>query len=102
MQWENHYFQILALEMHNRNSTELRRLIADRNQLGMKKVDFEKIRESLNRVVVAFAELRKQFATLVQFFQKTRNIIDVCLNKSVNKLVDEVEVSAERSKFAAG
>ena len=53
-------------------------------------------------MVVAFAELRKQFATLVQFFQKTRNIIDVCLNKSVNKLVDEVEVSAERSKFAAG
>ena len=71
--------------------------MAETAELDMKKVDFEKIRETLKKGIIAFAELRDQWAKMVQFFQMTSNIIDVCLNKSVKKLTEQVEVAGNRT-----
>ena len=65
-------------------------------ELDMKKVNFEKIKEILEKGIFHFGELREQWSTLVQFFQMTSNIIDVCLNKSVKKLKKQVKVAANR------
>ena len=81
---------------------ELREFRAKTTKLQTEKVDFEAIKEILKEGIRTFAKLRDQWSKLVQFFQMTSNIIDVCLNKSVKKLVDEVEVSAERRKSVAG
>ena len=81
---------------------ELREFRAKTTKLQTKKVDFDAIKEILKEGILTFAKLRDQWAKLVQFFQMTSNIIDVCLNKSVKKLVDEVEVSAKRNKSVSG
>ena len=81
---------------------ELREFRAKTTKLKTKKMDFETFKEILKEGILIFAKLRDQWAKLVQFFQMTSNIIDVCLKKSVKKLVDEVEVSAERSKSVPG
>ena len=60
----------------------------------MKKVDFKKIREILRTGIMKFSELREQWSKLVQFFQKTSSIIDVCLNTSVKKLCKQLKVSS--------
>ena len=86
-----------ACERIKETSKELRQFMAETAELDMKKVDFEKIRETLRKGIVAFAELRDQWSKLVQFFQMSSNIIDVCLNKSVKKLTEKVEVVAKRS-----
>ena len=81
--------------MHNKKSEELRQFVAESKQLDMKKVDFEKIREILRTGIMKFSELREQWSKMVQFFEMTSNIIDVCLNKSVKKLIEQIEVSHE-------
>ena len=81
--------------MHNKKSEELRQFVAESMQLDMKKVDFEKIREILRTGIMKFTELREQWSKMVQFFEMTSNIIDVCLNKSVKKLTEQIEVSHE-------
>ena len=59
-------------------------------ELDIKKIDFEKIINILK-------ELRVQWSKLVQFFQMTSNFINVCLNKYVKKLTEQMEVAADRS-----
>ena len=86
-----------ACERLKETNQELRQFMAETAELDMKKVDFEKIRETLKRGIVAFAELRDQWSKMVQFFQMTTNIIDVCLNKTVKKLTEQVEVAGDRS-----
>ena len=51
---------------------------------------------TLKNVAGSIAELREQWSTLVQFFQMTTNIIDVCLNKTVKKLIEQIEVARDR------
>ena len=86
-----------ACERLQDTSKELRRFMAETAELDMKKVDFEKIKKILKEGIARFAELRKQWSQIIQFFQMTSNIIDVCLNKSVKKLTEKVEAVANRS-----
>ena len=46
--------------------------------------------------VRGLAEIRDQWSKMVQFFQMTSNIIDVCLNKSVTILTEQVKVMGKR------
>ena len=52
---------------------------------------------TLENVVGSIAELREQWSKLTHFFQMTSNIIDICLHKSVKKLIEQVEVARDRS-----
>ena len=90
------YFHSVCEGLKETNQ-ELRQFMVETAELDMKKVDFEKIRETLKRGIVAFAELRDQWSKMVQFFQMTTNIINVCLNKTVKKLTEQVEVVGDRS-----
>ena len=65
--------------------------------LEKRQYDLEKIREILEDAICVFGELRVEWSKLVQVFQQTSNIIDVCLNKSVKKITEQVDVSTERT-----
>ena len=52
---------------------------------------------TLNNIVRSVAELREQWSKLNQFFQITSNIIDLCLNRTVKKLTEQIEVARDRS-----
>ncbi len=71
--------------------------MADTAVLDMKKVDFEKIKETLRKGIVVFSELREQWTKMVHFFQMTSNIIEVCLQKSVQGFTENVEKAADRN-----
>ena len=86
----------VAQEEFNNTSKELRQFLAETAQLDMKKVDFEKIRTILRKGIKAFAELRDQWSKLVQFFQMTSSIVEVCLDKSVKKLTKQIEKTSDR------
>ena len=76
--------------MYNKKSAELRQITVDGTQLNLEKVDFEKIRETLQRGIVAFAELRNQWSVMVLFFQISSHIIDV-MKKSVKNLGEAMD-----------
>ena len=71
--------------------------MAEAAGLEKKQYDLEKIREILEDAICVFGELRVEWSKLVQVYQQTNNIIDVCLNKSVKKITEQVDVSTERT-----
>ena len=89
---------LVAQERFNDTGKELRQFLAETAQLDMKKVDFEKIRTILRKGIRAFAQLREQWAKMVQFFKMTSNIIEVCLDESVKKLTEQMEKTSTRKQ----
>ena len=71
--------------------------MAEAARLEKKQYDLEKIREILEGAISVIAEHRVEWSKLVEVFQRTSNIIDVCLNKSVKKFTEQVDVSPERT-----
>ena len=67
--------------------------MAEAARLEKKQYNLEKIREILEDAINVIAEHRVEWSKLVQVFQQTSNIIDVCLNKSVKKLREQIDVS---------
>ena len=61
-------------------------------KLGKKQYDFEKIGWILESAISVIAKLRVEWSKLDQVFQQAINVIDICLNKSVKKLAEQVDV----------
>ena len=63
--------------------------------LEKKEINFEAIKDVLRQGILAFSNLKEKWSKLVQFFQMTSNIIEVCLNKSVKKMIDQVHETVD-------
>ena len=70
---------------------------AEAARLEKKQYNLEKIQEILEDAISVIAKHRVEWSKLVQVFQQTSNIIDVCLKKSVKKFTEQVDVSPERT-----
>ena len=85
------------MEKADEKSVEMRKFLAETKQLNFQKIEFDKIREILKKGIEAFNHLKEEWSQLVKFFQMTSNIIEVCLNNSVKKLAQTLEVSSKSS-----
>ena len=72
-------------------------LLAEMKELDLKKIDMEKIRQTLVKGIQALGELREQWGKLVLFFQMLSNLVKRCLSTS---LKDFVRIS--RNRFDQG
>ena len=72
---------------------EATNLLAEMKELDLKKIDVEKIRQTLVKGIQALGELREQWGKLVRFFQMLSNLVKCCLSTS---LKDFVQTSRNR------
>ena len=76
-------------------SNELRKLREKTKMLKKEQIDFKTIQDILREGILAFSNFKEKWSKLVHFFEMTSNIIQVCLNKSVNKLIEQVSVTVD-------
>ena len=70
-----------------RQTKEVTNLLAEMKELDLKKIDMEKIRQTLVRGIHALGELREQWGKLVEFFQMLSNLVKCCLDTSLKTFV---------------
>lgn len=70
-----------------RKTREVTNLLFEMKELDLKKIDMEKIRQTLFRGIKVLGELREQWGKLVEFFQMLSNIVKCCLDTSLKTFV---------------
>ena len=70
-----------------KKTKEVTNLLAEMKELDLKKIDMEKIRQTLVKGIQALGELREQWGKLVRFFQILSNLVKCCLSTSLKTFV---------------
>ena len=80
-----------------KKTKEVTNLLAEMKELDLKKIDMEKIRQTLVRGIQALGELREQWGKLVRFFQMLSNLVKCCQSTSLKTFVQ-----TSRNRLAQG
>ena len=70
------------------SNDELGQALADMAKFSMKKINFEKIRETLIKGIKALAKLREQWGKMLRFFQMISNVIKCSMSTSLEDFVE--------------